>query len=169
MSEPSQLPPYKKVGRIVATLIISANALGALLTFVFRSFIAPLPDGENVTDVSANQNLLATVIGTVILMALGSALGGFGRKHFPHWYERLRAGESYKGLPDAARREVLNYPLVVAMTSLAMWLAASLLFGLWAEHSIRPFLSIALVGGVFTSTLTFFTDLVRRGWYRSFS
>ncbi|HEX9389070.1 MAG TPA: hypothetical protein VF918_22285 [Anaerolineales bacterium] len=51
MSGQLQLPPFKKLFRIVNVLVISANGLGALLTFVFLSYIAPLPQGENAVDV----------------------------------------------------------------------------------------------------------------------
>lgn len=156
MSEPAQLAPFKKINRVVNVLVISANTLGALLTFVFLAFIAPLPQDENAAEAASAGNLVPTVIGTILLLALGSALGRLAEKHFPQWYERLRAGESHASIPEAARREVLNYPMMVAVTSLAMWFLASLFFGLWGSSSIRPFLAIALVGGVFTSTVAFF-------------
>jgi class 3 adenylate cyclase len=50
----------------------------------------------------------------------------------------------------------LNFPLMVAATSLAMWLLASLFFGFWAGRSVRSFLAIALVGSVFTCVMVFF-------------
>jgi len=137
-------------------LVIGANGLGALLTFVFLSYIAPLPQGESAVDVVTIRDLIPTVIGTIVLFALGGTLGRLAQRHTPQWYERLRSGESYESMPESVRREVLNFPVMVAATSLAMWFLASLFFGLWAGHSIRSFLAIALVGSVFTSALAFF-------------
>jgi class 3 adenylate cyclase len=59
-------------------------------------------------------------------------------------------------MPEVVRREVLNFPLMVTITSLAMWLLAGLFFGLWASRSFRTFIGISLVGGAFTSALVFF-------------
>jgi len=157
MTDAPQLPPFKKLFRIVNGLVIGANSLGALLTFVFLSSIAPVPQGERVVEAVTVQDFIPMILGTVALLVLGSVLGRFARRFYPEWHERLRAGQSYESIPDAARREVLNFPIVVAATSLAMWLLASLFFGLWAGRSIRSFLAIALVGGIFTSALVFFS------------
>jgi adenylate cyclase len=151
-----QLPPYKKLFGTINVLVISANGLGALLTFVFLSFIAPLPKGESAVDVVTIWDFIPMILGTTVLLALGGTLGRFAQRYFPQWYERLRAGESHASIPEAVRREVLNFPLMVAATSLAMWFLASLFFGLWAGGSVRSFSAIALVGSVFTSTLAFF-------------
>ena len=156
MSEQSQLPPFKKLFRIVNVLVISANGLGALLTFVFLSYIAPLPQGESAVDVVTIRDFIPMVMGTTVLLVLGGMLGRFAQRYSPQWYERLRAEESRESMPEVVRREVLNFPMMVAATSLTMWFLASLFFGLWAGRSIRSFLAIALVGGVFTSALAFF-------------
>jgi adenylate cyclase len=156
MTEPQQLPPFKKLFQSVNVLVIGANGLGALLTFVFLSSIAPLPEGERVVEALTLRDFIPMIIGTVVLFALGGTLGRFAQRFYPEWYERLRVGQSHESIPDAARREVLNFPFVVAATSLAMWFLASLFFGLWAGRSVRSFLAIALVGGVFTSVLVFF-------------
>lgn len=150
------MPPIKKLNQIINVLVVSANGLGALLTFVFLSYIAPLPQGESAVEVVTIQDFVPVAIGTIVLLILGGTLGRFAQRYYPQWYERLRSGESHQAIPDVARREVLNLPIAVAATSLAMWFLASLFFGLWAGGSIRSFLGIALVGGVFTSTLAFF-------------
>jgi adenylate cyclase len=169
MSDQSQLPPFKKLFQIVNGLVIGANGLGALLTFVFLSSIAPLPQGERVVEALTVQDFIPMILGTIALFALGSTVGRLGQRYYPEWYERLRAGQSHQSLPDEARREVLNLPLLVAATSLAMWFLASLFFGLWAGRSVRSFLAIALVGGVFTSALVFFSiDLFWRRMVRLF-
>ncbi|HLO33249.1 MAG TPA: adenylate/guanylate cyclase domain-containing protein [Anaerolineales bacterium] len=150
------MPSFKRLFQIVNLMVISANGLGALLTFVFLSYIAPLPQGESAVEVVTFRDFIPMIIGTILLFGLGGALGRFAQRSFPEWYERIRAGESAEAIPDAARREVLNYPGMVAVTSLAMWFLASLFFGLWAGGSVRSFLAIALVGSVFTSALVFF-------------
>ena len=155
MTELQQLPPFKMLFQIVNGLVIGANGLGALLTFVFLSSIAPLPEGERVVEAVTFQDFIPMILGTIVLFVLGGTLGRFAQRSYPEWYERLRTGQSHKSIPDAARREVLNFPLIVAATSLAMWFLASLFFGLWAGRSVRSFLAIALVGGVFTSALVF--------------
>src|ERR1043166_2202549 len=150
------MPPFKKLFGIVNALVITANGLGALLTFIFLSYIAPLPQGARAVETVTAQDFVPMIVGTVVLLALGGALGRFAQRTFPKWYERIRAGEAYEAIPDTARREVLNFPIMVAVTSLAMWFLASLFFGLWAGKSVRSFLAIALVGSVFTSALVFF-------------
>jgi class 3 adenylate cyclase len=156
MSEQSQLLPFKKLFRIINLLVISANGVGALLTFVFLSYIAPLPQGESAVDVVTIWDFLPMIVGTTVLLVLGGTLGRLAQRYYPQWYERLRSGESYESMPEAVRREVLNFPSMVAATSLTMWFLASLFFGLWAGGSLRSFFAIALVGGVFTSALAFF-------------
>jgi len=150
------MPPFKKLFQIVNVLVIGANGLGALLTFVFLNSIAPVPQGERPVEAATVQDFIPMIVGTIALFVLGGTLGKLAQRHIPQWYERLRAGESHESIPDAARREVLNFPIMVALTSLAMWFLASLFFGLWAGRSVRAFLAIALVGSVFTSALVFF-------------
>lgn len=156
MNRQLQLPQFKKLFRIVNMLVISANGLGALLTFVFLSYIAPVPQGENAVEVVTVRDFVPMILGTIVLLALGGTLGRLAQRHYPQWYQRLRAGESHESMPEIVRREVLNFPIMVAATSLTMWFLASLFFGLWAGRSIRSFFAIALVGGVFTSALAFF-------------
>lgn len=156
MSERLQLPPFKRLYRVVNALVIGANGLGALLTFVFLSYIAPLPQGESAVDVVTVKDFVPMIIGTTILLTLGGILGRLSLRYYPQWYERLRAGESHELMPEEVRREVLNFPVMVAATSLTMWFLASLFFGLWPGWSLRSFLAIALVGGAFTSALAFF-------------
>jgi adenylate cyclase len=157
MNKPQPFPAFRKLARIVNLLVISANGLGALLTFVFFSYIAPLPQGESPVEVVTYRDLIPAILGTVVLLMLGGVVGRFAQKNHPQWYERLRAGESHQSISEAARREVLNFPYLVAFTSLAMWLLAGLFFGRWAGRSFRSFIGISLVGGVFTSALAFFT------------
>ena len=64
MSEPSQLPSFKKQLQIVNLLVISANGLGAFLTFVFLSYIAPLPQGESAVDVGTIRDFIPTQAAT---------------------------------------------------------------------------------------------------------
>jgi len=150
------MPPYKKLFQIVNVLVIGANGLGALLTFIFLSYIAPLPRGEGLVDVVTVQDYMTMIVGTAVLFVFGAVLGRFAQQYYPQWYERLRAGESHEAIPDAARREVLNFPIMVAVTSLGMWFLASLFFGVGMARSVRSFLAIVLVGGPFTSALAFF-------------
>src|SRR6266542_5305967 len=150
------MPSFKKLFQMVNVMVISANGLGALLTFVFLSYIAPLPQGESAVEVVSVRDFIPAIIGTIALLALGGTFGRLAQRYTPLWYERLRAGEAPEAIPEAARREVLNFPIRVAATSLAMWFLASLFFGLWAGGSVRSFLAIALIGGIFTSALAFF-------------
>jgi len=156
MNEQSLLPPFKRLTRIVNLLVIGANGLGALLTFIFLSYIAPVPEGESAIEVVTVQDYIPMILGTTVLLGLGAVLGRFAQRYHPQWYARLRSGDARESIPEAARREVLNFLFLVAATSLAMWFLASLFFGLWAGRSMRSFLAIALVGGVFTSALAFF-------------
>ena len=156
MNDPSQLPPFKKLFRIVNGWIITANVLGALLTFIFLSYIAPVPQGEQAVEAVTLQDFVPMIIGTTVLTVLGSLLGRFARRYTPQWYERLRKGDAHEAMPEAVRREVLNFPMMVTVTSLAMWVLAGLFFGLWASKSVRSLIGISLVGGAFTSALVFF-------------
>jgi len=156
MSEQSLLLPFKKLFQIVNLLVMTANGLGALMTFIFLSYIAPLPRGESMVEEVTVQDYIMMIIGTAVLFTIGGWFSRLAQKHYPQWYERLRSGESHQAIPDKARREVLNFPFTVAVTSLAMWFLASLFFGLGMSRSLRGFLAIVLVGGPFTSALAFF-------------
>lgn len=151
-----QIPPFRNQARIVNLLIVTANGMGALLTFVFLNYIAPLPQGEIPVEAVTFNDFIPVILGTIFLFVLGSVVGRSAQKHHPQWYERLRGGESPESMPEAVRREVLNFPGMVALTSLVMWLLAALFFGLWAGRSFRSFIGISLVGGVITSALAFF-------------
>ena len=68
MTSTSQLPPFKNLFRVINGFLIAANALGALLTFIFLSYIAPVPQGEQAVEAVTLQDFIPMIIGTPILL-----------------------------------------------------------------------------------------------------
>ncbi|MBN2386783.1 MAG: HAMP domain-containing protein [Anaerolineales bacterium] len=154
---PARIPPYSKVARTAGALVISANFIGAMLTYVYFALIAPLPVGEAAVNFENLAEVIPTIVGTIVLILIGGLSGRRTERFFPGWYERLHRGTPAAEVPQACRREVLNYPANSACISLVMWFVAGLTFGLFFSGSWRAFGGIFLVGGIFTSVLVFFS------------
>src|SRR5258706_12853934 len=150
------LHPYRKVNNYIRLITIGANSIGALLTVVYSTFIDPVPKGTSAVTGSSFTDLLPVILGTTLLMVVGNIMSRYAERYRAKWYERIRAGESPAEMPEAARREVLNYPAFSALTSITMWTLASISFGYFPDHSLEGMNRILGVGGILTSALVYF-------------
>jgi len=164
MDKSLQFPPYKKLNRTVSVIVIVSNVFGAMLTYVYLALISPPPSDGVFLAMGNVVAFLPTVLGTVVLIFIGTFFGRRSDRYFPAWYERLRIGMTDKEIPAAVLREVLNYPFATLWISLGMWFVAGITFGYFFSGSWRTFGGIFLVGGILTSvTLFFILDLL---WQR---
>lgn len=155
MSGPAcPLMPYKKIDRIASFIVFGSNITGAALSYIYLAVLAPEP-GSGIVVNSTFQAILPTVIGTGLLLFIGSYFARRRERYFPTWYQKIYAGEPAGPIPQAALKEVLNYPFASAVISLIMWFVAGLAFGLFLTGSWRAFSGIFLVGGVLTSVLVY--------------
>ena len=152
----NHLRPYRQINSYIRLITIGANSIGALLTVIYSSFIDPVPKGTSAISSASFTDLLPTILGTVLLMVVGNGMSRLAERYHPKWYERIRSGESAAGMPEQARREVLNYPAFSALTSLVMWTLASIFFGYFPDHSAEGAARILGVGGVLTTALVYF-------------
>lgn len=159
----ASMPPYKTVRLISDILIVCANGLGAFLLVSYFAVISPLPTGDMAVDHPSIVYLLPRLIGIPFLLILGTVLLRYPQRFFPIWYEKLRAGELYTEVPQRARREVLMYPLAVALVSLTMWFLAGIFFGA-PDGGLIGFLEVFLAGGLMTSAVAFF--IIEYFWRR---
>lgn len=156
MDRTSQFPPYKKVNRIISTIVVGSNVFGALLSYVYLALIAPPPSDSLFLTMGSMLAFIPTVLGTLVLIFIGTFFGRRSERFFPAWYERLRNGMTDAEVPETALREVLNYPFVSLWISLSMWFVAGITFGYFLSGSWRAFGGIFLVGGILTSATSFF-------------
>ena len=160
---PERFHSYKQLERWLSLINFGANALGALITYFYLTYIAPLPDNGNVLNVVSWTNFIPTGVGTFFLLIAGGAMSNRRSQLYPQWFDKLLAGLPADKVPAEARREVLQYPLWAMITSLTMWLIAAVTFGLVLSGSGRAFLGIFMVGGLFTSiTIYFAVELIWR-------
>lgn len=76
----------------------------------------------------------------------------------PRWVKFLLSGGAAEDVPLPARISALNYPLMVALASISMWLIAGVFFSSYGGRvsQFRNFIGIFVVGGVLTCALIFF-------------
>lgn len=155
---PYRLPPeaYARLERAQNWISLGANAVGAALTYLYLGVINPLPQGSSPVFTLPFGNLLPSVLGVALLLGLGSWLGNHFSRNFPGWYRRLLNGESAAGMPEIARREVLQLPFNAALTSLAMWFLAGFFMGYLPTSQWHGFWAVFGVGGVVTSAIVYF-------------
>jgi len=150
------MPPYKVVRLITEIVIIVANGLGAFLMIAYFAVINPLPTGDSALSHPSHVDQIPTIVGTVMLLVLGTLLIRHSQRFYPDWYEKLRAGASPADVPEKVRRAVLVYPLSVAFVSLCMWLLAGIFLGWMASGVFLGFLEVFLVGGTTTIAIVYF-------------
>ena len=153
----SSMPPYKVVRLINEIVVFVANGLGAFLMIAYFAVINPLPTGDAALSHPNHADQMPTIVGTVILLILGTLLIRYSQRFYPDWYEKLRAGASPADVPEKVRRAVLVYPLSVAFVSLCMWLLAGIFFGWMTSGEFLSFLEVFLVGGTTTIAIVYFT------------
>lgn len=149
--------PFRRPILIVILLMFIANSIGALAETFFMLYIAPIPKGEMALTFNINpQTIIILIIGQIILIATAVSLVLLSNRYFSAWYAKLRAGEPYQNLPEAARRETLNFPLRASQITLTVWGMAGLFFGWGISRSLSLVFSTILVGGGFSTVLTYF-------------
>ena len=153
---PARFTSYKHLYRWKALVNFGSNAIGAALTYFYLTYIAPLPDNGALLASGDWMDLAPTAIGTFILLLVGGLMSRRRERIHPAWFDRLLAGLPADQVPVEARREVLQYPQWAMLTSLTMWFIAGVTFGFFLSGSVRAFVGIFMVGGVFTSVSAYF-------------
>jgi adenylate cyclase len=147
---------YKKLDRAVGVVTIGANLLGALITFFYLALVQPIPEGSSpvIALPIAGAVISFTAIG--ILLFLGYVVSERIQRHYPKWVGRILDGVPISEVPPEARREVLQYPVAVALVSLSMWFVAGFFFGFLLTGSWQSLASVFGVGGILTSAIVYF-------------
>jgi len=139
-----------------------ANAIGAIIAFVYLRFIDPVTSGPPIT------------VGDVVFFLLAfTALTVIGTTIITRWSAPI-----FTGRADAAtmRRRALLFPWAVAAMSLTNWVIAGLVWGvLWPlatgtftrPSAMRAVFGIAGVSGIVTAVTVFFS--VERRWREQIS
>ncbi len=149
---------YQRLDRILSLITLGANAAGAAVTFFYLAYVNPIPEPQvsPPAPASAWMSFLVSALATLLLLFVGNWLGNRGRRHFPAWIPRILDGEDSRAAPLEAQREVLQYPVTIALTSLAMWFLAGIFLGYLMSGGWQGFLTIFGVGGILTSAIVYF-------------
>lgn len=158
----SSLPSVERIENrlnITTTLI---NLVGALLTFFYFNIIDPVPSGaEPLTRLEPDDPGLFLLAVAITFTVVAKWRNNYHRP-ISTWYERLSNGVSAAEVPDKVRRAVLNIPALTAASSGLAWILVGVFFA-WLAQSYRQFVGIALVGGIFTTSLLYLVvDLLWR-------
>ncbi len=149
-----RIPSFDEISRRSQFLILSANAAGALLGFFYFSYLDPLPTGASPIQFVEQNAVLFNILSIVVLLVVGILVSRYGERYIPTWYRKLYAEAARpEDVPEAARREVLNYPFFVAMTSLLMWTLAGIFLGL--PFGLDGLFRILGISGVLTTALVY--------------
>lgn len=140
----------------VIYLIMAANGIGGLAMTLFMLVIVPVPQGDAAVSPASAQDVMWVLLGQVVLVGIGIVLVRLSNRYISKWYTQLRAGAPPQNIPEAARREALNFPLYAALISLVVWVLAALFFGIGISRSMPMALGALLVGGGFSTVLTYF-------------
>ena len=149
---------YKRLSNMMAILVICANGIGAMLTSLYFIVIDPMPAGTSAVTTKDFIYFIPTIVGTMILLAGGTFLTMYIERLHPRWVKFLLSGGAAEDVPLPARISALNYPLMVALASISMWLIAGVFFSSYGGRvsQFRNFIGIFVVGGVLTCALIFF-------------
>ena len=142
-----------QVGRRMTLAMVGANALGAVVVFVFLSYLLPLPVPRADADRLQQVNTVAFLVLLPLSMVLGELLGGRASRPMRAWLLEESP------LDERVRRNVLRQPLLLMWNAARLWSGAAVLFGL-LNATYSPALgadvaaTIAL-GGLTTSALSY--------------
>jgi adenylate cyclase len=142
----------RRMRRQLTRAIVAANAVGALLVFVFLSFVVSTP-----VDADPGKALLLNLLVFLGFMPIAMATGGFlSMRTGPPVSSWFVAGRQ----PDERERDfALRQPIRLASISAGIWAAAALLFGaLNTPRSAVLGLQVAitvLLGGLATCVLIY--------------
>lgn len=156
---------FSGIGRLIDTVTLAGNALGATLIFVYFAFVhSPLELAP--TDRDRTIMIVYFVVMTSVLI-LG--IFAIGRRFFHPLWQDLREGtraREHEDLSLVAGR-VMNAPLYSAGLTAIGWISAGFIFGLqplvlwhpyenmWAM-ALRTFFGCVFVGGPFTLLFVYF-------------
>ena len=139
-----------------------ANAIGAIIAFVYLRFIDPVTSGPPIT------------VGDVVFFLLAfTALTVVGTTIITRWSAPIFTGRADEA---TRRRRALLFPWAVAVMSLTNWVIAGLVWGvLWPlatgtftrPSAMRAVFGIAGVSGIVTAVTVFFS--VERRWREQIS
>lgn len=145
---------YKRLNIILSTLIIAANGLGALLVILYSTVIDPLPEGASAVTLIGSGDIIVYILGTFVLLVVGTLLSNYVSRFHPKWVEFLLDGGDVKQVTEQTRSSVLNYALLISSICLVMWFLAGIFF---SDHSLRGFLVVFGIGGILTSSIVYFS------------
>jgi len=149
------------VRRATALSILPANLIGAVVVYLYFTYVDPLGGGPTP---GSGVTLLVFLATAGVLLWLNWFLGARWVRPIRHWRGRIiRQGVDPATVPAEIRRRVLNAALANAVLSLAAWtvagvvyfLALRLLLGAPTFEAVRILLAIVLVGGPVTAALAF--------------
>jgi adenylate cyclase len=143
---------YYRVRRQLSVAILGANVLGALLVFVFLSYVVPTPSVDD-SDALVRLSLIVFAVFLPVALVAGVVWGLRVTAPVRAWLVDGRA------LDEGMREVVLREPLLLAMVSAAIWGLGALGFGaLNAPSSGLLALQIVvtvLVGGLATCAMVY--------------
>ena len=129
-----------------------ANLVGAIVVFVYASWVVPTPDLDNATEVRL-VNLVAFGIYLAFALPVGGLWGARRLRAIGRWLREER------GPNEREQRQILRAPLRIALVNAALWLLATVVFAvLNATFSLRLALVVAItvaLGGVTTSAFAY--------------
>jgi adenylate cyclase len=158
----SFLSSFNRIDSRIDNIVSLINIMGALLTFFYFNIIDPLPRGvEPFTRLESDDPGLF-LLAVVITFTVVARWRAHYYKPISTWVNRLSNGARVAEVPDKVRRAVLNLPAFTAAPSGVMWILVGIFFA-WLAQSYRQFVGIALVGGIFTTSLLYLVvDLLWR-------
>jgi adenylate cyclase len=140
--------------------MVLANVSGAVIVFVFATFVVPTPDLDNEGEVRLiNLIGVSVYLGGAIL--IGNFLGYKGMRAMRDFLKEEREPTEWE------RREVLRVPLRIAVINAGLWAGAAVIFGILnATYSDDLGVAVAitvLLGGITTTAIAYlFSERVLR-------
>ena len=158
----SSLPSLNRIESRIDNIVTLINIVGALLTFFYFNIIDPVPSGVDPLTRLEPDDPGLFLLAVVITFTVVARWRNNYHKPISTWYRRLSSGVAVAEVPDKVRRAVLNIPAFTAASSGVAWVLVGVFFASLAQ-SYRQFVGIALVGGIFTTTLLYLVvDLLWR-------
>jgi adenylate cyclase len=129
-----------------------ANLVGAVVVFVFASWVVPTPNLPNANEVRL-LNLVAFAIYLAFALPAGGIWGARRLRAIARWLREEREPSDREGL------QVLRAPLQIALVNAALWLLATVVFAaLNGTFSALLALAVAItvaLGGITTSAFAY--------------
>jgi adenylate cyclase len=139
-----------RVGLPLSAAIMTANAAGAAVVFVFLAWVLPLPDVPDHLDVRTVNAIVGGAF-LVVSMPVGFLWSYHRVRHVVHWLREQRAPEA-----DEQRR-TLRAPVRLLVVQASLWTIGALLFLLLnLQYSTRLAFAVGitiLLGGAVTCSL----------------